>query len=167
MVKKMINIQKARKKDALQIAIVNVYTWKTQYEELIPKEVIDFRIDNIEHSAEKIRARIKEDGRYLVAKKEDTVIGFCRYGKSNFGDYGEVHALYVLKGFNKKGIGRLLFESAKEELKKMGFSKFRVNCLRGNPTLNFYIHMGGILSGEFENEVVGHKIKEDILFFDV
>ncbi len=163
----MISIVKAQKEDALQIAIVNVYTWKTQYQGLIPDEVIDFRIENIERSENKISSRIAEDRQYFVAKKDNTVIGFCRYGKSDFGDYGEIHALYVLKGFSKKGIGRLLFESAKEELNKMGFKRFRINCLKNNPTLDFYIHMGGKITGEFENEIVGHKIKEDILFFDI
>ncbi len=163
----MITIEKAKKEDALQIAIVNVYTWKTQYNELIPSDVIDFRIDNIEQSEEKIKRRIEEDGQYLVAKKDNTVIGFCRYGKSDFGEYGEIHALYVLKGFNKKGIGKLLFNAAKDELNKMGFNRFRVNCLKGNPVLEFYMHMGGNVSGEFENEIVGHIIKEDILFFDI
>ncbi len=51
----MIEIIKAKKEDALQIAIVNVYTWKTQYESLIPNEVINLRIDNIEQSEEKIK----------------------------------------------------------------------------------------------------------------
>lgn len=163
----MISIVKAQKEDALQIAIVNVYTWKTQYQGIIPNEVIDFRIENIERSENKISSRIVEDGQYFVAKKDNTVIGFCRYGKSDFGDYGEIHALYVLKGFSKKGIGRLLFEAAKEELNKMGFKSFRINCLRDNPTLDFYLHMGGKVTGEFENEIVGHTIKEDILFFDI
>lgn len=103
----------------------------------------------------------------LLLKKDNTVIGFCRYGKSDYGDYGEIHALYVLKGFNKKGIGRKLFEAAKEEINKMGFKHFRINCLKGNPTLDFYIHMGGKITGEFENEIVGHTIKEDVLFFDI
>lgn len=163
----MISIVKAQKEDALQIAIVNVYTWKTQYQGIIPNEVIDFRIENIERSENKISSRIVEDGQYFVAKKDNTVIGFCRYGKSDFGDYGEIHALYVLKGFSKKGIGRLLFEAAKEELNKMGFKSFRINCLRDNPTLDFYLHIGGKVTGEFENEIVGHTIKEDILFFDI
>ncbi len=163
----MIEITKAKKEDALQIAIVNVYTWKTQYEDLIPSEVINLRIDNIEQSEEKIKARIISDNQYFVAKKDNTVIGFCRYGKSDFGEYGEINALYVLKGFTKKGIGRLLFDAAKDELKKMNFNKFRINCLKGNPTLNFYKYMGGKVVGEFENIIAEHVVKEEILFFDI
>lgn len=163
----MITIEKAKVEDALQIALVNVYTWKTQYQGLIPEDVIDYRIENVEHSASKIEARISEDGQYFVAKKNNTVIGFCRYGKSPSEDYGQIFALYLLKPFNKKGIGKLLFEAAKEELRKMGFNRFRVECLKGNPTLNFYIHMGGKVTGDFENEIAGCKMKEDILFFDI
>ena len=77
----MIEIMKAKQEDSLQIAIVNVYTWKTQYSGLMKDETINFRIKNVENSSEKIKKRINEDGNYLVAKKDNTVIGFCRYGK--------------------------------------------------------------------------------------
>ena len=40
----MFSIEKAKECDALGIAIVNVYTWKTQYSGLIDEKIIDKRI---------------------------------------------------------------------------------------------------------------------------
>ena len=70
-----------KKEDSLQIAIVNVYTWKTQYSGLISENILNSRIKNIRQTEEKIKSRIISDGNYLVAKKDNTVIGFCRYSK--------------------------------------------------------------------------------------
>lgn len=165
----MIEIVKAQKEDALGIAIVNVYTWKTQYRGLMSEKIIDNRIRNIEQTEEKIKSRILDDGNYLVAKKDNTVVGFCRYGKcinEGYEEYGEINALYLLEGFKGQGIGRELFESAKIELKNMGYNKFRINCLKNNPTLGFYLHMGGKVVGTFDNIIYDEKIEEDIIVFE-
>ena len=165
----MFKIEKARECDSLQIALVNVYTWKTQYTGLIPDELIDTRIRNVEFSEGKIKERIKEDGNYIVVKKDNTVVGFVRYGKCDMKDYenyGEIKALYLLEGFQGNGLGRELFEIARENLKNMGYTKMRINCLKGNPTLDFYIHMGGKHIGEFENNISGFSVMEDIIIYD-
>lgn len=165
----MFKIEKANENDALQIAIVNVYTWKTQYTGLMPEELIDARIKNIEFSEEKIKERIKEDGNYIVVKKGNTVVGFVRYGKCDIKDYeeyGEIKALYLLEGFQGNGLGRELFQRAREELNNIGYKKMRINCLKGNPTLNFYIYMGGKHIGEFENNISGYNVTEDIIIYD-
>lgn len=166
----MIEIMKAKQEDSLQIAIVNVYTWKTQYSGLMKDETINFRIKNVENSSEKIKKRINEDGNYLVAKKDNTVIGFCRYGKcqeKGYEDFGQINALYLLEGFKGKGIGKRLFEEAKKEIKNMGYSKMRIDCLKGNSTLGFYLHMGGKVVSEFEHTFVEEKIKEEIIEFEI
>ena len=133
-------------------------------------ETINFRIKNVENSSEKIKKRINEDGNYLVAKKDNTVIGFCRYGKcqeKGYEDFGQINALYLLEGFKGKGIGKRLFEEAKKEIKNMGYSKMRIDCLKGNPTLGFYLHMGGKVVSEFEHTFVEEKIKEEIIEFEI
>ena len=60
---------------------------------------------------------------------------------------------------------RKLFEIAVNELKKMGFDKMIIACLKGNPTRNFYEHMGGkyIKDGTFTRL----NLKEDIFYYDI
>lgn len=165
----MIEILKALPEDALQIAIVNVYTWKTQYSGLMGDSIINQRIRDIEKTSEKIKSRLEKDNNYIVAKKDNTVIGFCRYDRcfnKDYEEYGEINALYILEGFKSQGIGRKLFEKAREELQKMSYKKLRVNCLKGNSSLGFYTHMGGKVKGEFENTFYGEKVTEEIIVFD-
>lgn len=166
----MVNIRAAKPEDALQIAIVNVYTWKTQYSGLIPEEVIDNRVVNVEQMAMKNKQRIIEDDNYIVAEVDGTVVGFTRFAKSIYKDYenaGEIYALYLLKGFNGKGIGKKLFEAAKNELKKYGYNKMIIKCLKGNPTLDFYKYMGGQVIGEDKMILDDAVLEEDVLIYDI
>ena len=165
----MFSIEKAKECDALGIAIVNVYTWKTQYSGLIDEKIIDKRIKNIALSEARIKERIKSEREYIVLKKENTVIGFVSFGKCDdekYENYGEIKALYILEGFKGQGFGRALFERAREELNKIGFNKMHINCLKGNPSLDFYIHMGGKVIGEFENSILGPGVMEEIIIYD-
>ena len=75
--------------------------------------------------------------------------------------------MYLLEGFKGKGIGKRLFEEAKKEIKNMGYSKMRIDCLKGNPTLGFYLDMGGKVVSEFEHTFVEEKIKEEIIEFEI
>ncbi|MBO5477407.1 MAG: GNAT family N-acetyltransferase [Clostridia bacterium] len=166
----MVNIRKARVEDALQIAIVNVYTWKTQYSGLMPEDVIDNRVANVEQMAMKNKQRIIDDDNYIVAEVDGTIVGFTRYAKSTYKDYenaGEIFALYLLKGFNGKGIGRKLFEAAKDELKRAGYNKMIIKCLKGNPTLDFYKYMGGKVIGEDKMIIDNAVLEEDVLMYNI
>lgn len=166
----MVNIRMAKPEDALQIAIVNVYTWKTQYSGLMTEEVIDDRVASVEQMAAKNRQRIIDDANYIVAEVDGTIVGFTRFAKSTYKDYedaGEIYALYLLKGFNGKGLGRKLFEAARDELKKSGYNKMIIKCLKGNPTLDFYKYMGGQVIGEDKMIMDNAVLEEDVLVYDI
>lgn len=166
----MVNIRMAKPEDALQIAIVNVYTWKTQYSGLMTEEVIDDRVASVEQMAAKNRERIIDDANYIVAEVDGTIVGFTRFAKSTYKDYedaGEIYALYLLKGFNGKGLGRKLFEAARDELKKSGYNKMIIKCLKGNPTLDFYKYMGGQVIGEDKMIMDNAVLEEDVLVYDI
>lgn len=148
--------------------IVNVYTWKTTYTGLMPDEGIDARIAHLRQNADRCRADLEKNGNCLVAAAGNTVVGFCMYGKSRnerFRDAGELFALYVLKGFQGTGAGKALFLAGVKELRALQYGSAIVNCLHGNPSLGFYLHMGGETAGQRRDDVSGGKITEDIVFF--
>lgn len=166
----MVKIQKAIPEDALGIAIVNVYTWKTAYSGLIPNDFIDSRIDRVIEIADRNRRDIEVRNNFIVAKEDNTVIGFAWYGKSRneeFIDSGEIYALYVLSGFQGKGIGREIFDSCIGELKKEGYESLIINCLEGNKSMEFYKHMAGKVVGKSSDEIHGVHLTSDILLFEI
>ena len=163
-------IRKATLADALGIAIVSVYTWKTAYSGLLPEEMLDKRLADLPKMAENMKKQIIDRDNYFVATVDDTVVGFtafcspCR--NPDYADSGEIGALYCLKGYNGYGIGRALFEAAVKELVQRGYKTMIIDCLRGNPTLGFYEHLGGRVVAEREMVRIDHSRIEDVLFYD-
>lgn len=167
-----IIIRKAVAGDATGIAIVRAYTWATAYHGLMPDSVLAGRIDAVPQNAGRMKNLIEKGlFNYVVAIHNNAVIGFAGYGISRDSDYpddGEISALYVLEGFAGMGTGRKIFEFAAGQLKAAGHQNMIINCLCGNPSINFYRHMGGKIVGSREDEIFGgHKIQEDILRFEL
>jgi GNAT superfamily N-acetyltransferase len=165
----MFLIRKALPEDALGIAIVNVYTWKTTYMGLLPEDLIDARILEIQELADRCRTDIMKKDNFLVAVVDHTIAGFCIWGRSQnevFTEAGEIIALYVLKGFQGIGLGRSLFSAGVNELIGEGHASMIINCLKGSPSLGFYRHMGGKPIGERQDVIKGITIHEDIVYFE-
>lgn len=164
-----VQIRKAVPSDALAAAIVNAYTWKTTYSGLLPDALLDERISSLPALAERYRADIANRDNWLVAVADKTVVGFCTFSASRndaYPDAGELPSLYVLKGFQGAGIGKALFLAGAERLRAMGYRSMIVNCLQGNPALDFYRHMGGKVVSERRDLLGGTELKEHILYFD-
>lgn len=162
----MIDIRKAVPEDALGIAIVNSYTWKTAYTGLVPDALIDQRIAELIPRAGKILEGIERGGHYLVAVDGDTVVGFCMFGAFGEPEYpgaGEVYALYILTGFQGTGIGKRLFMEACETMKAEGYASVIVNCLDGNAAFGFYRRMGCEPIDRWEDESTGFPMAGNVL----
>ena len=163
-------VRKAEPKDAVGIAIVSVYTWKTTYSGLMPDAMLDRRIADIEKSVDMIRNDIIRHNNYFVAEVENTIIAFtaicspCR--NPDYSDSGEIGALYCLKGFSRKGIGKALFLTAVQELVNKGHRTMLIDCLKGNSALDFYQHMGGRVVEEKEVQRIDHSRTEVLVFYD-
>ena len=73
-------------------------------------------------------------------------MGFVNVGPSDEADYencGEIHAIYIINGYKGYGFGKKLIEVGIKELKSIGFNKMVIGCLVGNPSNEFYKHIGG------------------------
>ena len=167
---KNVEIRQAVASDATGIAIVAAYTWLTAYKGLMPDSVLEGRVEALPANADRINGLIKNGkSNYAVAVHNGAVIGFASYGDSRNPDFqgGEINALYVLKGYAGSGTGRKLFEYAVAQLKEKGYRSMIINCLEGNPSIEFYKHMGGVVKGQREDDVFGHTLKENILQFEI
>jgi GNAT superfamily N-acetyltransferase len=166
----VFQIRKATPADAMAMTLVNVYTWKTTYTGLMPDEIIDRRIRNILPAAQRIKQQLEQQPHHFVALVENCVVGFCMIGPTRNEQYpqaGEIAALYILQGLQGMGIGKALYEAAVQELKQQGYTSMIANCLRGNPVLGFYQHMGGSIVGEKTELHQGVALIEDVIYFEL
>ncbi|MBQ8604674.1 MAG: GNAT family N-acetyltransferase [Oscillospiraceae bacterium] len=169
---KKITVRPAAVEDAAGIAIVRAYTWATAYHGLMPDSVLEKRIESVPSAAGRMKSLIESGAlSYAVAVADHTVIGFVSWGKSRderYPDDGEIGALYVLKGYNGMGAGKALFDFAKEDLVQNGYDNMIINCLEGNPSTDFYRHMGGKIVAQRKDEIAGgHIITENVLRFEL
>ena len=72
---------------------------------------------------------------------------------------GEIYAIYLLKEFQMQGIGRKLFEAARQSLMDAGMKSMVVWVLDNSPNKRFYLSTGGKLqTGVKTLNVAGNPI---------
>ena len=162
-------IRSSTKNDVYDVAHVVTVSWNETYKGLISNKFLEELKNNEDERARRALEKFENDEyKQLVLEVNGEIVGFVRYGKSkdtDFDNCGEIYAFYIINKYHGFGLGRKLFELARDDLKQEGFDKMIVACLKENPTNNFYQHMGGkyIKDGIFEKL----NLKENIFYYDI
>ncbi|WP_090085518.1 GNAT family N-acetyltransferase [Lentibacillus persicus] len=139
-----MNIRKATQGDAAGIAKVHIDSWRTTYKNIVP----DDYLDSLNYEERKKRwKQIVYEGIVYVAEHDGKIVGFSSGGKEREGKYnhydGELYAIYILKEYQGKGIGKKLVKPIVDELTKAGFRSMLVWVLKDNDATYFYENLGG------------------------
>ena len=98
----------------------------------------------------------------LKASVLGAVVGFAVTGEADKGDgyddlakecpeLCELHQLYVVQGYQRTGIGKLLYQELVEAMRQRGFENMAINMLQGNKVAaEFYSAMGAVLFCQIE-----------------
>ena len=162
-------IRRREKKDCLDIAHVVTIAWNETYKKIVPDYFLEELKNNEKERAQKSYENFDENNNYVfVLEVDGKVVGFVNSGLSNdkqFEKCGEIFALYIIKKYKGNGFGRKLVEEAVKELKSLGCNKMIIACLKGNPSNEFYKHIGGkyIKDGLYERL----KLPENIYYYDI
>lgn len=162
-------IRKANVKDAYDMTHVITVSWNETYQGIVPQEELEkLKYNEDERVQRLVDDYGKNDFQEYVLEINKEIVGVLRFGKSNdleFTNCGEIFVFYIINKYHGLGLGRKLFELATSELKKMGFDKMIIACLKGNPTNDFYKHMGGkyIKDSLFERL----QLKENVYYYDI
>jgi ribosomal protein S18 acetylase RimI-like enzyme len=151
----MIKIRYAEAKDIEDMIDVNLKTWRTTYASIIDEDYL------LEREKEKERenrvkrdkdnfGRLEVEGRKVykcVAIDNEKVIGTATYGKCRQEDRygltnaGEIYAIYILKEYQQRGIGKKLINFAVNDLINENYVKF-YKKIGGNSKLTRNIQIG-------------------------
>lgn len=141
-------IRKIKKEDTKAISHVVTIAWNETYKGIVPDNFLEELKNNEEERANNFYNKFDENNdHYFVLEIDNEVVGFVRYGASfdpDFANCGEIIALYIINKYHGYGYGRKLVNEAINELKKMGFDKMIICCLKGNKSNDFYKHIGGV-----------------------
>ena len=155
-------IRKAIHEDVPGIAKVHVDGWRTTYKGIVP----DTYLASLSYkNRERIwTSGIKENNVYIAEDADGEIVGFATGGKERTGKYaayvGELYAIYLLEGYQGKGIGRTLVQSVVDDLLEKKLNSMLIWALEENPACRFYEALGGMKIDTTEIEIEGKKLSE-------
>lgn len=143
-------IREATLADALSIAKVHIDTWRTTYKGIVSDEYLNgLTYDKKEKIWQNIIDDAMKDEKHIfVAEDEEVgVIGFTSCGPEREGEdlyKGEIYAIYIIKEFQNRGIGKLLFNRVVEKINELKIHSMIIWALEDNHSAcNFYKSNGG------------------------
>lgn len=168
-------IRLAKENDCNDLAKLKQQVWIETYSGIYSdSRIYDY---NYEINSEKFLNIINNPNVELyVVEDNGKLVGYmdCGVPYRPYKDYKqEIGLLYLLKEYQRKGIGKELFNIGVNAIKKNGYNEFFVSCNKYNTNAQkFYIKMGGVIDeidekdDEFEKAYSQvkfiYRIKEDI-----
>lgn len=151
--------------DVPEISQVYAKSWKTTYEGLVPDLFVKgmSREAAVHIFADSLQPNSFSYFLHVAEGPEGRLVGFCDGGKERSrpdSGIGELYAIYLLKEFQGRGIGRKLFKAAAENLVQSGMNSMVVWVMEKSPYRKFYEAMAGHWEpGVKKLEVAGEEIR--------
>lgn len=141
-----ISYRKATIEDCFPIAELKGIVWNTTYRGIYPDESLDgYDVGKNALIIQKIVNNPEIE--IYVAEDKGKIVGFMTCGKpyKPFRHYEqEIGLLYILKEYQRQGIGRGFFDVARKQVKENGYKEFIVSVNSQNSNaIQFYRSMGG------------------------
>ncbi|MDQ0914550.1 GNAT family N-acetyltransferase [Paenibacillus sp. V4I5] len=166
-----MKIREARIEDAEKIAIVHVDSWQSTYKGFISESYlsnlsVEKRTKSWLWTFENLNVHEKI---FVAEDMPGNIVGFSCGGRSRNDEFdhdGELYAIYLLKDYQRLGLGKKLLNSVTESLKDNGYSSMMLWVLKDNPSVEFYKLQGGQIIGQKEITIGGDSLDELAIGWD-
>lgn len=139
-------IRKAEISDCEELSRLKQTLWSQTYRGIYSDEKID-NFDYEKHKNKFIKIINDPNVQLYVVCDNDKLIGYMDYGVPYrpYKDYEqEIGLLYLLASYQRKGIGKQLFNIGYNGIKENGYDEFFISCNKYNvKAQEFYKKMGG------------------------
>jgi GNAT superfamily N-acetyltransferase len=144
----------AKFEDAAASASVHIRSWKAAYRGVLPDEFLDGL--DLEARVLSHQRLIKSDEMgFLVAERENEVVGFSLLGKADDEGWGEVLAIYAVPEVWGTGVGHELMDASADWLVGAGFSRGLLWVIDSNDRAHdFYQRQGWSLGAKIRIEKI-------------
>lgn len=140
-------IRQANKSDLLSIGKVQVDSNRSTYVGIMPEDYLN----NLSYESkaseweEKLFSEKSTQFMYVAEDDYSNIVGFASGSlvKTNDLFEREIYSIYILKKFQRKGIGRLLIKAIIKKFIESNVSSMILWTLQDNPSRLFYGHLGG------------------------
>ena len=150
--------------DTEEIARVHVQCWQEAYAGLLPDEFL--KNLSIDAKIAQWRQTVSDPQVFkLVAREAGRIVGFVSCGPTRegagTGADGEILAIYILKAYHGRRIGRsLIAAAARFWLSKGGRNLVVLSMASNNQATAFYEALGGVQVYEGSFEIAGTKMAD-------
>lgn len=152
-------VRPAKPQDAPEIGFVHYTAWQETYTGLIDRSFLDTR--TVQRSTAMAE---REWANMAVAVADGRVVGFCGCGEArdaDLRDAGEIQGIYLLRGFQRRGLGRALLADALDRLRAAGYKTAYLWVLSTNENARrFYEKNGFAPDGAEKTAVLGTPVSE-------
>ncbi len=165
-----MNIRKKQLKDCKVWVDINIKSWNENLKGIVSDRILKIITENRDSRIEKDVNNFKLDAWNYVLEDNNNVIGIMKIKPSNRSGYeecGEVQVLYLYPNEKGKGYGKALINIAFEVLKNKGYKKVVIGCLVGNPSNEFYKHIGGKFIRQEPWEIFGEHYIENVYEYEM
>lgn len=136
-------VRRARPRDAAGMARVRIAAWRSAYRGIVADSVLDGL--DLAQEATRFAARVganPERTELVAVNGSGQVTGYCLAGPdrdAGEADVGEVYAIYVAPGSQRRGVGTALLSEAVQGLRGAGYHELHVWALTANTrAIRFY-----------------------------
>jgi GNAT superfamily N-acetyltransferase len=153
-------IRPSQTTDAHFMSQIYVQTWRDTYLGVLPYGYLcNMSVPQYEQTF--LKELLSSQVTSFVAEDCGRTIGFITGGYERKGDAiysGEIYTLYVLKNFQRQGIGRQLVSALATQFSYLGIYSMLVWVLKQNPYRRFYEKMNGIYLRTRPTAVAGEML---------
>lgn len=145
-------IRKANKHDLLAIGKVQVESNRSTYAGIMPENYLNNLSDVVKADewAEKLFSKNRTQFMCVAEDDDSNIVGFASGSLANASDLyqREIHSIYILKEFQRKGIGNLLISAMINSFLENSNNSMIIWTLQENPSRLFYKQLGGKIVDE-------------------
>ncbi|MEK0182407.1 GNAT family N-acetyltransferase [Microcoleus anatoxicus] len=163
----MMIVRQAKIADVPAIARVNVDTWRTAYQKILPADYLaQLSYENRESNWQDILINAEKNKYfvYVAENEQGKIVGFAAGGYERTDKYvfykGELFAIYILDEYQHQGIGRKLVGTIASQLSKLNLNSMLVWVLGDNSACRFYEVLGAKKIDEQQTNRAGVLLKE-------
>ena len=145
-------IREANRKDLFSIAKVQVDSNRSTYKGIIPEEYLNsLSYESKEkYWDERLFSENSKEFMYVAEASDAGIVGFASASLVRTHDLfeRELYKIYILKEFQRKGIGKLLIKAVIRKFAEDNVKSVILWTLKDNPSRLFYEHLGGKIAGK-------------------
>lgn len=141
-------IREASTDEISVIGFIAQQVWPVAYRQILSSNQLDYMLQ-LFYSPDSLREQMVVKGHhFLLAELEEEAVGFASFSDTESEGVYKIHKLYVLPGYQHKGIGKALIDAIATEVRTNQGTALRLNVNRNNTATLFYDKNGFSVVGQ-------------------